>query len=545
MPADRLSIAVTLTVGQTDHAVPAGNVQSFELDLCGYGFSGYVEFVLADDQALRGPRTDSLLADFQKQDLSSISVSIKSVLSGESDSPSFTALVVKGIVTERSVVETPTLTGGKTSAVVARKYKVRFGDAARVLWGQHRPCALYTNKAFSAVLDDHKGDKIVLAYDWEDELSKERPQIFVGLDRDAGPSFYDFVLSFLDSRGGVLAYDYATAQYKLSATKDATATPLSLKPTDVASVEVAFPEAVRHDITVLNSYATAATTEAVTQENAAQGIREDVLLRSPLADVAEAQVKLAKARLVSRQKELRVEFSRFPTSALLPGMLVKLPAKDAFAMAGISAGETFRVIRIEASGTTLRKGGDDESSAPNAGYDLRLRAVLEPKDEPRVDLPAHARTFPPRQLEGTIVSEVGEDGEETWKAYTDEKTSIDRYQVKVPLFDNQLVFAPFEPGLLPGQFYFPYAKASRVLLSMEMEATHILRSLEWRAGARMPADGEGVQLLMGKTTKSGTAMTHDYADGKPAFQLQRHNDKDEATIRLEEGLLRIQVKEGS
>lgn len=538
---DRLAIALTLTIGEDANAIAPGDVKSFELSLLAFGFEGQVEFLVGDDQVLGGPRTDALLQGFLKPDLMDVSISIQAVLTGETDKPVFTALSVKGLALEKKLVELPVESAAKTGPVLYRRYTVRFQDAAALLWRQHHPCALYTDKTLTQVIDDHKGEKIALTYDWDDVLRKELPQIFLGLDE--GASFYDFVLALVDERGGVFAYDYAKASYRLSAAKDESGTPITLKPADIASLEVRFPEVPRYEVAVLNSYAAAPTNQAVTREDAAEGVRQDVLLRSPLAADADARVAQEKARLVTPQKRVRLVFSRFPTTALSPGLLVKLPATDDWAAAGVAGGETFRVVEVQATGAALSK--DDQHGNPSAGYDARLTVLLEPLAETAVVFPAHASAFPPREVEGTIVSEVGEDGEETWKAYSDEATSLDQYRIKVPLFADQIVAAPFDPGLLPGHFYFPLAKAARVLLSMETYRTTILRSLEWRAGARMPADGEGVQLLMGKTTTSGTALQHSYTDGKPSFQVQRVNDKDKATIQMQEGTLRIQVKEDS
>jgi hypothetical protein len=59
----------------------------------------------------------------------------------------------------------------------------------------------------------------------------------------------------------------------------------------------------------------------------------------------------------------------------------------------------------------------------------------------------------------------------------------------------------------------------------------------------MPQDGQGVQLLVGKTPENGTSLKHFYTDDKPVFLMQRTSDKDTQKIQLDEGTLLIQVKE--
>ena len=67
-------------------------------------------------------------------------------------------------------------------------------DAAQLLWRQHYPCELYTDKTLQEVIEAHKGEHIRLDYDWSDELGRAVPQFFVGLNPEQGSSFYDFVL---------------------------------------------------------------------------------------------------------------------------------------------------------------------------------------------------------------------------------------------------------------------------------------------------------------------------------------------------------------
>ena len=63
------------------------------------------------------------------------------------------------------------------------------------------------------------------------------------------------------------------------------------------------------------------------------------------------------------------------------------------------------------------------------------------------------------------------------------------------------------------------------------------RFLDWRAEARLPADAQGVHLLVGKTTQSNTSMKHYYEEGNPLFLLKRTHEKDTITLKLREGAL--------
>ena len=64
-----------------------------------------------------------------------------------------------------------------------------FADPAQVLWGQHYPCQLYTNKSMVDVINDHLGDKITVSYDFS-ALSTSRPLVFLYLPQ-GGASFWE------------------------------------------------------------------------------------------------------------------------------------------------------------------------------------------------------------------------------------------------------------------------------------------------------------------------------------------------------------------
>ena len=541
---ERLAVTLTLTIAGKAHQIIAGSIKHFSLELWSWGLEGEVEFLLTDNSARGGKEKDALLADFLKPDLAEVSLELKAVIAeSASTKPTLTALKLKGIVTDKTLVE-EVVPSTSSSVILHRRYGIRFLDAARVLWRQHYPCALYTSKKVQDILDEHKGDKISLSYDWEAGLGTTHPMLFVGLDPQGGASFYDWVLWYVHGRAGVFTYDYTKQGYKFAAAKDASGTPEELFEDDLAGLEVLLPEVIRHDVTVLNATAESPVTQPVTQKQAVAGIRQDVLLCTPISDEVQARVDLETARLKARGPEMEVLWCSFPEMALTPGMLVKLPANDAWGAAGAAKGQILRIRSLHLSGEVLEKqGGEEVYNDPYALFSFRMSTRLETKDEPHVDLPAWQPPAYPRYVEGFIVSEQGADKDETWQAYTDSKTSLDGYKVKIPLFANQIIPAPFNPNLLPGHFYFPAYKGERVLVGLDFQRAWIKRFLDWRTGARMPQDGQGVQLLVGKTPENGTALKHFYTDDKPVFLMQRTNAKDTQKIQLDEGTLLIQVKE--
>jgi hypothetical protein len=540
---ERLSMSLTLTVGGNTHKVTAGHIKRFALQLWSWGWEGEIEFLLTDTKGRGGTQKDALLADFIQQDLIAVTLELKAALPETSARPSQTALKVQGFVSEKTLAEEAVSTG-ESSLILHRRYGIRFQDAARLLWRQHYPCSLYTAKTVKDVLEEHKGEKIPLTYDWDAGLGTSHPLLFVGLDPQGGASFYDWVLWYVQSHSGVFTYDYTAQGYAFTGAKAATGTPMRFHEDNLERLEVLLPEVIRHDVTVLNAVAEGPQRQPVTQTQAVSGIRQDVLLCTPIADEVQARVDLETARLKARGPELELTWRSFPEKAFAPGALVKLPADDAWGAAGLAKDAVLRVRSMSLSGEGTP---EMESEVYGDDYTLfasfRMSTRLEPKEEPSVDLPAWQAPPYPRYVEGLIVSEQGEDAHETWQAYTDPDTSLDDYKVKVPLFADQIIPAPFNPNLLPGHFYFPAYKGERVLVALDWKRAWIKRFLDWRTGVRMPQEGQGVQLMVGKTPESGTALKHFYTDDKPVFLMQRTNAKDTQKIQLNEGTLLIQVKE--
>jgi hypothetical protein len=539
---DRLAVSVTLTAGGTAHAIPPGDVKSFELDLRAWGFEGRVDFLVADNAAAGGLESDALKAAFLEPDLLEVELELKAVQTDAASQPAITPLKVKGLVVERSLVELPaTPTPG--TPLLFRRYGVRFVDAARLLWGQHHPVCLYTQKTVQDVLDAHKGEKVSLTYDWQDGLGTTHAQLFVGLPPEDGASFYDFLVWYVHTRNGVLAWDYTTQGLSLSAAKAASGTPVEVLAPDVDTVALSFPEVPRHEMAVLNAVAEGSATTPIANTRAVTGIRQDVLLRTSVADEVDARVTLETARLKVPGMEVELGWRRFPAAALAPGTRVKLPSAEAWSATGLAAGGTYRVRHLHVRGEALLPGPDAAHLEPHSGFHFSMATRLERQEETWVDLPPYTPPRWPRYVEGTIVSEVGEEADETWQAYTDSATSLDGYRVKVPLWEDQVITVPFNPHLLPGHFYFPAYKGQRVLVALDFQKAWLKRFLDWRDGARMPADGQGVHLMVGKTAQSGTSLKHSYTDGKPVFLLQRTNAKDTARIEIKEGTLLIHVEE--
>ena len=536
---DRLAVTLTLSIGGTAHAIPGGSVKELALDLRSYGFSGSLAFVVQDDQAHGGGFTDELAASFLDPDLIEVSLQVATVLvEPEDDDP--TPIALTGLVTEKSMSEV--LFRGLTDApILTRRYRIAFADPAQVLWTQHFPCQLYTSKSMVDVISDHLGDKITVTYDFS-ALTEAKGLVFLHLPRGAGASFYDFVSWYLDGCGGVLAYDYAAASYTVAATKSEEGTAIQLFGDDLGAAELYCPEVPRYAPVVLNSYAGGTRTEAVTQDQAQTGIRSDVLLRTPIAQDVDTEIALQRQLMVIPSYEAHLRFARMPSDALVPGTLVELAAANRWSSESSLAGVTWRVRRLR-----LRAAApgalDRDLQLDSMVYQVELAAELEQKAEARIERPPYRAPSYPGLVEGKVVSEQGEDGEKTYQVYRDADTSLDQYQVKVPLWSDQVVTAPLEPIFGSGNIYLPSYRDERVLLALDVHAARIARLLEWRTGAPLSMEVQGEHILFGKSDDSQTSVNHVYDGDNPVLNVRRTHAKDTALIQLKEGTLLLQVKE--
>lgn len=540
---ERVALTVTLVLGGKEHAIPGGNVRALSLEMTSYGVSGTIEVVMQDGGALQSKYEDDLLDDFLKPDLGEVRLSFQPAHLETDTKAEDAKIATGGIVLDKELrEEIHQRTTVEAGVVVSRRYLLRFVDPARALWRQHFPCALYTQKSFKDVIEAHKGDKITLTYDW-DAITAVSPQIFFHLDPGAGASFYDLVVAYVAGRGGVLTYDHSERTYAIAGKKSQDGEAAKLLGEDVASLAFVFPEVPRHKARVLNSYAESPRTETADNANAATGIFHDGLLRTPIAKQVDDAVTAAKGEPLLPGEELEIAFRRFPTVAVAPGQLLDISTKGGHSAARRLPTEAVRVIRLSVEARALDQGPDRDFTDTATGFELTMTARVEKKSEVIARFPAYVAPRYPGHLEGKVVSEVGEDEDLTYQMNQDEETSVEQYKVKIPLFEDQIVTAPYEPHAGAGAIYFPLYKGERVLVALHFDRAYVARLLEWRADTRVPTDGQGQHVFFGKKTKASTSMLHDYQEDKPVLRVLRQNDKDTILFKMEEGKLTLRVEE--
>ncbi|AKQ65494.1 hypothetical protein A176_002406 [Myxococcus hansupus] len=532
---DTLKVELRLKLGEKEFRVPAGNIKRFSVELHGHGFSATVEWwSVSQQEAVE----DSLFEDFIKKDLTEATLVLDRTYDTEGGNA--LPLELKGLVEERWVHERAfdELQG---APVLQRRYRIRMADPAAVLWRQHFPTGVWVDQSLQEVIEAHAPAGVTLAFAWE-EAKRKLPLQTLGLGADGNAaSFHDYLHWLLARENAGLFCTPATGEYALRDTKPEGGEAVALPLDDVEELEVRFPEPRRDQVSVLNSYVEAGTrTKALQNSHEVKGVRSEYLLTSPLENTLTQRATLEEQRQRASEPELRVHFRRYPSVTLAPNGLYGFGAEWSAKL--YPQGKQYRLYRLDIEARARSLDPADCVGDKDNRYVLTMTAALELESDPTFRRPAFTRPLWPFHVEGTVVSEVGQDDERTYQAKQDEETSLESYRVKLPLWDLE-VLAPYDPHQQPGHFYFPADKGTRVLVALEFQSAVVARFLAWRPGAKLPKESQGNHLLLGKKPESETSIQHVYQDAKPLLRIQRTSEKDTQLIEVAEGRMLLRVQE--
>lgn len=533
MFSEKLALSLHLKTSSDSHAVPAGAIENFEVELFTWGFTVEVSFHV-NCEIEEDPIFPTVTGT------APITAKL-SVARYRSPDEKVTPLVLGGYVVERSFEETvaPDLEG---EPVVGRLYRLRIVDPARALWKRHFPVELYANASMKEVVQAHLFGGLEIDFEYP-ELEKKHDVLCVSTHPGTEASFYDFLVWFVASKDGVLEFDPTTGRYRIAGEKRAEkAQPLD--PACVEAIGVDLNEPHRHVTHVLNPYTEAATpSRKIDNEHAIRGVRRDVLAHTPLSARFDERIGLETARLRPGADRVRIAFQRFPDPA--PTTSTPFRIGDGFSTKTYAYGKEYRIVRLDIRANVADLPDDERDlEAEVAAFELDMQILAEQKAEAR---PSYPRYIPPPYpviAEGKVLSSSGEEDERTWTIVENESDSMHYHQVHVPLWDKKII-VPFAPNLLSGQFFFPAYKGQRVLLALDFSAASIQRCLDWAQNARLPNETQGNQLVLGYGAENGTIVRHWYRDDRPVLHIERKLGDDLETIDVSEGTIRFEVRERS
>jgi hypothetical protein len=524
------ALACTLTLGclGVSTKVPGANVKALRLDLASHGFSGEVTFWVQADAA--GEALHQALVGDEALEVE-LGVA-KARYLGTPPAP----LAVRGPVIARRFVE---LTSDDVSGkpVIFRRYQLGFADPASALWSLHHPTVVFTETSLADVVRAQLVGDMSLEVAWP-EMTQKRPLVALGLGEDEA-SFLDFVAWLAASSAGHFYLDYARRRYHLAEQKPDVSDPGALEREVVAELAVVPAEPARHQRRLLNSWVGTDAVTTATVEKARPPLSHDLLVHTPIARDVTARAERDARRLATGRHELVVGCARFPELWLAPGAGVTLD-EESFSARLAGAGETLRVIELHLEARALDASAEYDLDLDATTYAIGLRVRLEHEDDPQSRVPAHRVPRYPVQVEGRIVSTVGETGDRAYTVYEDAATSQDRYRVLLPTW-NVTVDAPFQPMFQPGHMYFPAYRDARVLVALGFDRARLTAFLDWGPSVRLPLASQGNHILFGKNATSETSLRHWYVDSKPELQLRRAHAGNIGVVAVKQDTILIET----
>lgn len=524
------------------------NVQDFELDLRSSGFTGALSFLVSDDVALRSDDRDALITLLRTPTLLKLHLSIQAYRVDQDINTKPLPLEIWALVTERALTEHVAKQGN--APLSYRHYHLRFADAAQVMWRQHFPLELFTQRSLRQVIDLYCTTDIKMEY-LDSEITQTRPMIFLGCDaehrRGERASFYDLLMWRLDEMRKVLIYDYTRRVYQIHAIKPNPVT-ADLIPHDIQQISVYYPDYPRYQKFVLNDFVEAVKNQSINNIDKELPVRQDHLFNTEIAGDFDKEVLARSQAFNMPRPEFFMYYRAFPTKPYAPsaGIDFKIDALDLaaddLAIPLEAATLPCRVYRIHLSGRAV---GTDVREVYDglvpATFMCKTAIWLEQSTDPELRLPPYILPRYPVGIEGRVVSEAGAVPDETYQFYPETVTAQPKYKVMIPLWNNQIITTPYYPNTLPGHFYFPAYKYERVLVDMYFDRAMMSQFREWRATAPMPQATQGDHLLLGKTPLNRTSVQHFYEDERPIFQIERLNQFDNELVKIAEGNLLLQV----
>lgn len=528
-----LKTSLTIAIDNQTFTVNASRIRNFNIEMHSYGFNAWVEFWFYQ-------RHDKIVSAFAKNQVMEVTFSVSQFFNAPDPAPD--PIVLKGFVSGRKMRESFVEVKDKQlEDPYTRYYQIHFEDAAQYVWKQHFPFKLFTNKTLQDVINSEKGEYITLEGQWS-ELSVAYPMIFLGLMKQfKQPSFYEFMMWYCYLYNGVWNYDANKNSYSIDNSKQNNSEKKKLNVEDVENVHVEFPPVIRYKNRILNATSENPSTQTLEQQYAIAGIEEDVYIRTSIQQDIDALQQQVQDRLIVRQPFLKMIFKRFPTIHFNINQLIEFSTDSGWGKNGFMGQTVYRVFDFSINAQAKNQNPSEEITGEYNSYSVDFSSSLEPQEETY-------RHFAPFEIpdydiyvEGNIVSNEGEEDQKTYQVYEDEQTSQKNYKIKIPLFENQQVNAPFIPNLLPGYFYFPEDKDAKVLLSLTVKSAKIYRFLDWRLDAELPQETQGNNILFGLTTKSQTSLNHVYEDNKPVFNISRKQEQDNQNFKMQEGIIVIET----
>ena len=261
-----------------------------------WGFEGEVEFLVADNaRPSAGQQKDEVLADFLKPDLAAGgargeggALGCRGVLHAP--------IKLRGLVSDKTLSELPTTSATALLHALPALWRALHGRRAAPV-APALPRGLYTEKTVQEVIEAHKGEHIRLAYDWERRAGANRPQ-FRRAEPGAGLELLRLRPVVRLGAGRRLRLRLRGRPVHAARTQGRLGEPVTLRREEVSGWRCSFQRssATRWRCSTPGR---GPREQAHGENQAVAGVRQDVLLRTPISDEAQQRVQREKRRLLA------------------------------------------------------------------------------------------------------------------------------------------------------------------------------------------------------------------------------------------------------
>ena len=421
-----------------------------------------------------------------------------------------------------------------------REYAIEFCDPAQALWKEHFPIALYTQSSVADVIK--KNSNLLINVKVKSSvLSIPQDQIFLSLNKDTRvaerASFYDWLIWRLDEAGHALTYDYSQNIY-LVQERAKRPKPFQVFARDIGKIITTHTLGRFYQETLMNDSARIATSQPILNLLALSPLRQDHWFHTPVPTEYATEYAKRLASFAQPQPGFLLYFKRFPSRPFPPGVgidfhLDPIDFPSHRFVIPKAAKKTNRVTRMVFSAQTDERDVLPRFRGKSTGmFRCSLAVWLQTGRDTEAKLPPYTRPQYPMEVEGIIYTIVGLPGTQMWENETDLLTGQQYYLVQLPVFGCQRVKTPFIPNYQPGQYFFPAYRKERVLVGLYYDRAEILRYLDWRPMAPLPAEVQGNQLMIGQDFTNGAAHTLIYEKDIPEYIIKRQRYSSVQFIRM-------------
>lgn len=540
-----LMLSLKLESDGKEAEVVSGNIEGISLNLHSYGHICSVQFTAFDE--------DEIDQMFTAPKIIKATIAFKPTDPKEGSAP---LLEIKGIITDKCFKRMPSALLNSEKPV--RMYEIYFCDNAKVTWSQHFPLNIYLDESMKDVIEKHINPEITMMYDW-DTLEVKHPITAFSLEHkywlpeNQQTSFYSFLIWYLRQENGILAYDYKNHSYKITGKKgELSGPPLEVYEWCALPPLCIFPQTPRYNSKVINHSSNLMDAEDKENQNSFTSVRRESIDSSNYRVYPEQASEKMQSTLVSEKNEIELEITNFKEKLqidkLTPGSFLCFKGDKGgnWSSDVVFKEKNFRIrsLSLEAHKLSI----SEELKKPLQAFQLYVKIKLETEDETFVEWPGFIPPTYPFYIQGKIFSDVGDVEQSTYKILELENAPQGQYLVQVPLAgEEKRVVAPFVPSY-SGQYYYPFCKDAKVMLSMHFRTAKIERPIEWDPLARLPVGVQGNQIVLASNTRDKyVIIRHEFVDGKDSvFTIKQSSSETQTqtlTIKEKDTIITVEEKD--